>query len=458
MDPRPAVTRRRSRRPPLALVLIAGCEAANPPLRRPGHIVEAGPPRPRCSRPSLTNVPTYKADPGRTGVMARPGHHRGPGPRLAITDRLPARWTDPRHRPGVLVVGCDDARLFALDARTGDRRGPSISTRPCRRGDDRGRRVLVSTLTNVEARSLNDGTSVEQAAPGVVQPPRRDGVFVGKRGHIDAYAEPAIAERVADLVRSGCAHADSDATRPPRPSPCRPCSRAGARRHAALAWPTGAWTWPGRNLYLVQSRPGRSRRPIAEGRGRRSLGSRGSGDGQFDFQRVEAIRQLHRWRRRAPDARLCPARRTGEVLRARWNVHRKWAGSHRRRQFIDPIDVDVAPDGRCSSSTTNATTSNVRARRTFIDDRHARSAGQLNYTGPIHVATTHGLQRRLATTDPAIDLEEHRCAVRGRRRHRSFREPRTSPSPRGVVLGRPSGFSDHRHTCHRTLTTPGRLG
>jgi outer membrane protein assembly factor BamB len=72
--------------------------------------------------PAFADVPVYKADAARTGVM------RGPGPVNAPEEawRTPLDCAVTDHTPvladGLVLVGCDAPKLFAVDARTGARR------------------------------------------------------------------------------------------------------------------------------------------------------------------------------------------------------------------------------------------------------------------------------------------------------------------------------------------------
>ncbi len=73
--------------------------------------------------PVFVDVPNYKGDDARTGVMAGPGPVAAPSEAWHV--HVPCSITD--HTPvlatGLLLIGCDAPTLYALYARTGATRG-----------------------------------------------------------------------------------------------------------------------------------------------------------------------------------------------------------------------------------------------------------------------------------------------------------------------------------------------
>ena len=112
----------------LVALLAAGCGGGTPsaPLASAGPTSGAAaassPPQSEGGVPPLGDVAAYKGDPARTGVQAGPGPLAAPDEvwraniECAVGDHTPVLAS------GILVIGCDAAKIVALDARTGEAR------------------------------------------------------------------------------------------------------------------------------------------------------------------------------------------------------------------------------------------------------------------------------------------------------------------------------------------------
>ena len=333
-----------------------------------------------------------------------------------------------------VYAGSEDEGVFAYDAATGTERWNAPAGVMYLPVATTGSVVYAvgnnaATASDaVWAFSATDGTplwTLDLEARGANSPVVSGGMlFVGEAaGHIDAYAEPAIAERVADLVAAAAAPTPTAmATAAATPEPLQALFGEPVRVDMAalgLGRPGGMDVGPDGNLYLVNL--GQAEVVVLSPKGEvvDRWGSRGSGDGQFDFQRVEgdpfsSIGGVGV----APDGRsMSLTRRTGESSPSRpmERSSANGAGSAPTTASSSTRSTSMSPPmGRCSSSTTNATTSNGSSPTAPSSGRSPRAArGRANSTTPAR-STSATTARSTAPTGATTGSRrstwrEHRC-------------------------------------------------
>ena len=300
-------------------------------------------------------------------------------------------------RDGVVYASSQQDGLFALDGKDGHVIWNVEAPHTFLPAAMAGEVIYVPADRGVAAFAAGDGHKLWETDTGFAtsaSPVVSGGMlFVGDAsGSLRAFAEPGL---VALL--------NATAVSSPEPTPS-PSQGSGLTpdpfelvatfnaKTSDLNWPSGMDLGPDGNLYVIDGSTSRVLVLDDTGKLVKSWGSKGTGEGQFDFGRNPSDGDFIGGVAVAADGSVYVAdtvNRRIQEFSAKGKFVRQWGQfGNDDGQFLEPFDIDVAPDG--SVYVVDDTRDDIQefdSHGGFIAriGRHGTGPGELNYTSTVEV-------------------------------------------------------------------------
>ncbi len=305
-------------------------------------------------------------------------------------------------RDGVVYASSQQDGLFALDGKDGHVLWNVDAPHTFLPAAMAGEVIYVPADRGVAAFAAADGHKLWETDTGFAtsaSPVVSGGIlFVGDvSGSFRGFAEPSLAAVLAAIQQSTPSSTPGPSQNPsptPNAAPLDPFALAATfdAKTSDLHLPSGMDLGPDANLYVIDGSTSRVLVLDDAGRLVTSWGSKGTGPGQFDFDRKPGEGDFIGGVAVAADGSVYVAdtvNRRIQEFTPKGKFVRQWGRfGNGDGQFLEPFDIDVAPDG--SVYVVDDTRDDIQkfdSNGAFISriGRHGTGPGELNFTSAVEV-------------------------------------------------------------------------